>query len=256
MQVVICALAKNEHLYINEWVKHYIGLGIDHIYLYDNDNIDSPYIGNYIDRELQDKITIYNIRGMKSKYLQHYIYNNFYHEHTFEWVLFCDIDEFLFGIDNVHDFLKQHKFNKFNQIRVLWKLFGDDNTIERDMTIGVKDFFKEQKHDNRLEYQNKSFIRGGLNIIITSCHYVKGLKSCFPSGKECQSDKLEITNYTNEPIYIHHYMTKTLAEFIKQKLGRGDAVWDNRSINLDYFWRINNKTQEKIEYLKNIGLEK
>lgn len=255
MQVVICALAKNEHLYINEWVKHYINLGIDHIYLYDNDNEDSPYIGNYIDEKLKNKITIYNIRGMKSKYLQHYIYNNFYHEHTFDWVLFVDIDEFLMGIDDVHTFLSKDKFKNFEQIRVLWKLFGDDNVIKRDMSIGVKDFFKEQKHDNKLEYQNKSFIRGGLNIRIASCHYVKGLKSCFPSGKECQSSELEITDYENESIYVNHYMTKTLAEFVKQKLGRGDAVWDNRSIKLDYFWRINDKTEEKIQYLKNMGLE-
>lgn len=255
MQVVICALAKNEHLYINEWVKHYLDLGIDHIYLYDNDNQNSPYIGNCIDKSLRDKITIYDIRGMKSKYLQHYFYNSFYHEHTFDWVLFVDIDEFLMGIDNIHTFLNQVKFANYNQIRVLWKLFGDDDVVERDMSIGVKDFFKQQKHDNRLEYQNKSFIRGGLNIQITSCHYVKGLYSCFPSGRECQSNKLEIIDYTNETIYVHHYMTKTLAEFIKQKLGRGDAVWDNRSINLDYFWRVNDKTVEKLQYLKNMGLE-
>jgi len=255
MQVVVCALAKNEHLYINEWVKHYINLGVDHIYLYDNDNANSPYIGNYIDEKLSNKITIYNIRGIKKKYLQHDIYNSFYHRHIFDWVLFVDIDEFLMGIDNVHTFLSQDKFKNFKQIRVLWKLFGDDNIIERDMSIGVKDFFKEQKHDNKLEYQNKSFIRGGLNVRITSCHFVKGLKSCFPNGKECQSSELEITNYENENVYVNHYMTKTLAEFVKQKLNRGDAVWDNRSIKLDYFWQINDKTEEKIQYLKNMGLE-
>jgi hypothetical protein len=26
-------------------------------------------------------------------------------------------------------------------------------------------------------------------------------------------------------------------------------------IKLDYFWRINDKTEEKIQYLKNMGLE-
>lgn len=255
MQVVICAIAKNEHLYINEWVKHYLSLGIDHIYLYDNDNPNSKFIGNYIDKVLLDKITIYDIRGVKKPYLQHKVYNEFYHNHSFEWVLFVDIDEFLFGVNDVHTFLGQEKFRYFNQIRVLWKLYGDDNVVSRDMNIGVKDFFKEQKHDNKLEYQNKSFVRGGKNLEIHSCHYIKGLKSCFPSGRECQSEKIEITNYTNETIYINHYMTKTLSEFVNQKLNRGDAVWENRSIDLDYFWRINEKTQDKINYLKNMGLD-
>ena len=54
---------------------------------------------------------------------------------------------------------------------------------------------------------------------------------------------------------MFHYMTKTLSEFVKQKLNRGDAVWENRAINLDYYWRINRKTQDKIDYLKNMGLE-
>ena len=51
MRVVVCAMAKNEHLYINEWVSHYVKLGFDTIYLYDNDNLDSPYIGDYIDKK-------------------------------------------------------------------------------------------------------------------------------------------------------------------------------------------------------------
>ena len=56
MKVYVCALAKNEHLYINEWVKYYVGLGIDHIYLYDNDNLNSQFIGNYIDKDYLDKV--------------------------------------------------------------------------------------------------------------------------------------------------------------------------------------------------------
>ena len=64
MQVVVCALAKNEHLYINEWVAHYIKLGVDHIYIYDNDDLDKPSIKDYINKEYLDKITIKNIRGM------------------------------------------------------------------------------------------------------------------------------------------------------------------------------------------------
>ena len=45
-------------------------------------------------------------------------------------------------------------------------------------------------------------------------------------------------------------MTKTLSEFVKQKQGRGDAVHGN-VLDLDYFWKINKKTKEKIEWLNN-----
>lgn len=251
MRVVICCIAKNEHKYINEWVKYYVGLGIDHIYIYDNDNKNSKYIGDAISNEFKDKITIYDIRGYKAPYMQHSVYNTFYHKHKFDWVLFVDIDEFLVGVSDIHKLVN----NNYQQIRIKWKLFGDDNLIERDTSIPVHGFFNQEKHDNRLEYQNKSLVRGGLNIKIASCHYVKNLKSCFPSGKPCQSQQLNILNYGNESVFIYHYMTKTLSEFIKQKLNRGDAVWSNRKIDFGYFWRINDKTQEKLDYIKNLGLE-
>ena len=50
MRVYLCALAKNEHLYINEWVKHYIDMGFDKIFIYDNDDKDSKYIGDFFRR--------------------------------------------------------------------------------------------------------------------------------------------------------------------------------------------------------------
>ena len=255
MRVVVCALAKNEHLYINEWVKHYIDLGFSHIYLYDNDNPNSPYIGNFIDKTYADKITIYNIRGVKQKYLQHHVYNNFYHTHSFDWCLFCDIDEFLVGISNVIDFLNDYRLKNYAQIRIKWRLFGDDNKISRDVSKPVHGFFKNEIKGLELCNQSKSFIRGNLPCVdIHSCHYIKGLKSCYPSGKECQSNKIELIDYDDECVFMYHYMTKTLDEFIKQKLNRGDAVWETRSIDFSYFWRINEKTEEKLEYIKNMGL--
>ena len=61
MEVVICAMAKNEHKYINEWVAHYVKLGIDKIYLYDNDDLDKPFIGDFIDKKYLNKVVIKNI---------------------------------------------------------------------------------------------------------------------------------------------------------------------------------------------------
>ena len=49
-------------------------------------------------------------------------------------------------------------------------------------------------------------------------------------------------------------MTKTISEFVKQKMNRTDAVFGNRILDLNYFWRINKKTDEKLKYLKDMGL--
>ena len=271
MQVVICALAKNEHLYINEWVKHYVDLGVDKIYIYDNDDKTSPYIGSYINQKYAHNVVIKDIRGMRGTYMQHTIYTSFYRKYkgTFDYCLFCDIDEFLVGVDNIKTWLSNMKSP---QIRIKWKLFGDDNVIKRDTKIPVVDFFHEEvketltndlKRKNTLENQGKFILRGGIpNVCINSCHFgsldiygEKLIPSVLPSGKPCKSKTIIEEDYSEETIYLNHYMTKTLDEFIKQKLNRNDAVF-NKSLKLNYFWRINKKTPEKEKYLKDMGLEK
>lgn len=267
MQLVVCAMAKNEHLYINEWVNHYLKLGFDKIYLYDNDDLDKPFIGDYI--ENKDKVEIINIRGQKKEHLQHDIYTSFYNSHKFEWCLFCDIDEFLFGVDNIHSFLEQKKFAFAKQIRVKWKLFGDDNIIERDISKPVCDSFfheiksslmRDLKTKGNLEIQGKFFVRGCMpNVVIRSPHFASFytrnnvIPSVLPSGKPCYSKVAIYENYSQESVFLHHYMTKSLSEFVNQKLNRNDAVY-NQHIKLDYFWRINAKTPQKIEWLKERGL--
>lgn len=273
MQVVICALAKNEHKYINEWVKHYIDLGIDHIYIYDNDDLDKPYIGDFISSNFLNKCTIKNIRGQKKPKLQHDIYTGFYAKYgkTFDWCLFCDIDEFLFGITNFHSWLMQPQFRYTKQVRIKWKLFGDDDLIERDMSKGVVDTFhnevKSSLHRNlqqkgNLERQGKMLVRGGMsNVVIRSPHFASFgyrdnvIQSILPSGQPCYSKVVIEESYKNETIFLHHYMTKSLSEFVEQKLNRTDAVFGD-TLALDYYWRINTPTPQKYEYLKHLGLIK
>ncbi len=270
MRVVVCAIAKNEHLYINEWVKHYLDIGVDKVYIYDNDDKDSDFIGQYINRKYADRVVIYNYRGLKKEGLQNIAYTNFYinHRNTFDYCLYCDIDEFLMGVDNIKTWLATIKAP---QVRIKWRLFGDDDIIKRDTRIGVKDFFKnvitesltnDLKRKNNLENQGKFIIKGGLtDIYFPSVHYAKKITtdttqlSCLPSGKPCESGVEIKEDYSGETIFLNHYMTKTLDEFINQKLNRNDAVF-NKSLKLDYFWRINKKTQQKLDYLKEKGIIK
>ena len=240
MQVVLCAMAKNEHLYINDFVNHYLKLGFDKIYIYDNDEPNQKYIGDFIDNK--DKVEIVDIRGQRKEHLQHDIYTNFYNTHKFDWCLFCDIDEFLFGINEIHEFLSQDNFKDTQQIRIKWKLFGDDNLIERDMSKPVYEIFSHEiksslmrdlKTKGNLEHQGKSIVRGGLeNVVIRSPHFASMfyrdniLSSVLPSGKPCSSKVAIKEDYSNESVFLYHYMTKSLSEFVNQKLDRNDAVYN------------------------------
>ena len=102
MRVVVCAMAKNEHLYIKDWCNHYLKIGFDKIYIYDNDDLDAPSIKDYVPKS--DKIEIIDLRGVREECLLHHTFDNFYKTHKFDWCLFCDIDEFLSGVPNIHAF--------------------------------------------------------------------------------------------------------------------------------------------------------
>lgn len=271
MRVVICAMAKNEHKYINEWVNHYVKLNVDKIYLYDNDDEDSPFIGDFIDNK--SKVEIINLRGVHRDRLQHEVYTNFYNEYkdTFDWCFFCDIDEYLVGVKDIKFWLSMPQYRHANQIRIKWRLFGDDGLIRRDTSKTLMESFKKEVKTthtrdlvtkNNLERQGKAIVRGGLkNVIIQSPHFASYFRrenvipSVLPSGKPCWSKVVIKEDYSKEGIFINHYMTKTIEEFVDQKLNRTDAVFGDISLKLDYFWRINEKTQGKLMYLKQRGID-
>ena len=271
MKVFVCALAKNEHHYINEWVKYYLNLGIDKIFIFDNDDNDSPYIKDFIDKECLDKVRIINARGKHFNNIQGEYYTNFYNieKDNFDWCLFCDIDEFLVGVDNIKTFLSKPCFNLYEQVRIKWKLYGDSDLITRDMSKGVMETFtklakyslsRNLEHECNLKDQGKAIVKGHLKgVRFDSVHFASRgnriLNECLPSGRKCESGVGIIENYDNESVFFNHYMTKTLKEFIEQKMKRTDAVFGKREINLNYFWRINEKTQEKLDYLKSMGLD-
>ena len=77
MRCVVCALAKNENLYINEWCHHYFDIGFKKIYIFDNNDLDKPFIGDYIDKTIRNKVVIIDKKRilMEIIYLLPYIYH-------------------------------------------------------------------------------------------------------------------------------------------------------------------------------------
>ena len=264
MEIAVVAIAKNENDYINEWCHHYINLGFTHIYLYDNNDKETPFVGDFIDQELMSKITIIDYRGLGYRLLQQFCYRDCYYRHKFDWLLFCDIDEFLVGIDNIQEFLSQEKFNDFDQIKIQWQLFDDNDLIERDIKIPVVQAFTRLADYNIYHYRlmSKSIIRGGITGVMWSSVHVaslwgsKGLKNCLPSGKACNEAGLlddhikPFDDYSEETVFINHYITKTLKEFLDNKYLTQDPCFIGRTRTLNYFWKHNKRTPEKEAYIE------
>lgn len=254
---VICAIAKCENPYINEWVNWYYNLGFDHIYLFDNNDSSERYVGDFIEKK--DFVTIIPKNDIRQGGIQFKCYNEFYNKekNNFDWCLFCDIDEFLTGVENIHDLLKNSKFDGFFQICVPWTLFSDGNIIERDLSSSVVESFKEKSKNTWENDIVKSIVRGGLENVFMRNHFCgelqgdhKRIRSCLPSGTECTGEYHINEDSSNETVRLNHYKTKSLSEFLRIKVPRGDTL-EFRTIDMKYYWNVNDKTEEKLRYIEN-----
>lgn len=261
--IVVCALARHENLYINDWLRWWRGLGIDHFYIYDNNDVEDGPLDNVIDPSLYPDVTVVNIRGRHGPNMQHRVYEEFYRQYgkSFDWCFFVDVDEFLNGVTEVHEWLGNPRFGRFQAVRIQWKLFGDDDLIERDMRLPVWEAFTQESRNNATLMQTgKSVVRGRLpRFSCRSCHWMQScgvmLWACLPTGELCKNKHIITDRYTSE-IKLNHYRTKSLSEFMQQKFGRGDAMFSQRSIDLSYYFEQNTKTDAKVAWLKeHYGIE-
>ena len=96
-KVCICTIGKKENLYIREFVDYYKNLGINKIFLYDNneknDEKFETVIKDYIDIGL---VKIIDIRGKVAPQVQAIEDCRKKNYLKFDWLMFFDIDEFIF----------------------------------------------------------------------------------------------------------------------------------------------------------------
>ena len=88
--------------------------------------------------------------------------------------------------------------------------------------------------------------------------YLNFFITCSPSGKIIDSKAF----FNNPPDFkyalLRHYPTKTIEEYcVKLKKGRADLKLELNKQKLtdifnNYFFKINNKTKEKLNYIRNI----
>ena len=61
MNVALFCVFRNEHIYINEFIEHYLNLGFNHIYLIDNSSNDK--LDNMLNPKFKSDVSIIDIRS-------------------------------------------------------------------------------------------------------------------------------------------------------------------------------------------------
>ena len=285
LKTALICIAKMENAYIRDFVEYYHHLGITHIFLFDNNDIDGEQFTDVIDDYIREGyVDVINIRGATSMFsaynheysLQGTVYTFCYLTmcKSYDWVMALDIDEFLtFTDDNmtIDKYLSQDHFSDVNEIWINWMCYGDSGKIYPEPGVAVYDYLTEPIKDGhstwndpatgRLDNQNiKLILRTNLPIEYESPHIVKypdnyDFTVAIATGEHVIGCE-KYLNYSERIdfscAYIRHYVTKTISEWMQFKMQRGYPSYNNYYVAVypgAFFRHGNQWTIEKQEFI-------
>lgn len=248
-RISICGMFKNEGPFLKEWVEYYKIIGIDHLYLYNNNSEDNflDILQPYID---EGYITLVNwtknhaqIEGYKK------CFDTFRNET--QWLAFIDLDEFIVPrySENINEWIK--KYEKYPSILIYWKMFGTNGKMKHDYNKLVTEqytvcedgftkrwgkcifntdydiaYFNEKTHHYTCVYYRILGLRFRIVPVNVYKHFTIG------------AIHFRIfENYSKRTIQLNHYWCKAW-DYYEEKRRRTDVFFkDNPKKNLSYFYK-------------------
>lgn len=252
-KVLLCAIAKQENLYIKEWVDYHLNLGFDHITIYDNNNTGGERISDVVSGDMRVDVVDFRGKTQKSCETQVEAYNHCYRNASnYTWVLFIDIDEFLWFKDyaNVKTFLSQNWVRRANVIRFHWKCYSDGEQLRYE-DRPVMERFTQPCENAEVNFHTKQMYRTNLGSLrIVNVHYSTNVSYIFyPDGKPAPyTTSTKDSSVHDEVAHIKHYVTKSLEEYVRVKWARRCEGSSKTRLSMDFYFKYNKRTDEKVRY--------
>ena len=260
MNVALFCVFRNEHIYINEFIEHYLNLGFNHIYLIDNSSNDK--LDNILNPKFKSDVSIIDIRSENvidnfSDY-QIKLYTSLYNIFNFkyDWLAFFDIDEFLIlhKDNNIQEYLNRDIFKNVDQIHVNWIIFDDNDQLHYSPGSLIERFPRISKkfYDLYGPYANgvKSILRSNLDLKFLTMHTAisnteSKLITTDNDGNSSDEYYSSHRYASYEYAQLNHYITKSTEEYLTK----------NRHNQWDFYERyfqINEYTEEKAQMLEEL----
>lgn len=233
--LAVCAIAKNEGSYFEEWIEWHKRQGVEKFYIYDNESTDNtrevlaPYVASGL-------VEYTFFPGMRQ---QLPAYDDCLRRHRLDarWIAFIDLDEFIVPAKDgsIPKFLK--RMEKYPVVEVNWLIYGSGGAKEKHPGDVMKRFRRHAHPDHPLNRHVKSIVDPRRVYNLIGCH--EAARIC---GRPVDSDGQRILrNFRyrapkQDVIRINHYPVKSYEEFLaKRERGRARTLTQR---NLDYFERF------------------
>lgn len=231
--LAICAIAKDEGCYLEEWIEWHRKMGVEKFYIYDNGSTDSTreVLQPYIDSGVVD------YRYFPGQKKQIAAYDDCIDRHRFDtrWLAFIDIDEFIVPLKDptVADFLK--RFEGFPAVEINWLIYGSNGQLTKTSEPVMERFIRHSKGDEILNRHVKSIVNPRRVYNMIGCHEAARIdgKAADSHGETIRRNFRERTPQ-QDVIRINHYAVKSREEFV-EKQNRGRASGKQRPVPDSYF---------------------
>jgi Glycosyltransferase family 92 len=247
-KLAICAIAKNEHLGLREWVAYHRVVGVEHFYIYDNDS-QIPVAKTLAKEIASGYVTCVPFPGLSQQMPSYTDCLRRFGDDN-KWIAFIDCDEFLVPkqTDNIVDVLEMYPFSHHVAgLQVNWVLFGSSGHLTPPDGLIIENYTQSTGKDWADNLHTKAIVMPQYTIRAGSNpHYFSYKQGYFSIGENQQL----VTNafsavHCNEWLQINHYTTKSLQEFeTKLAKGRADAA-HLAGTNMDNFHKLNAGCTEK-----------
>lgn len=267
MSTCIFTIIKNEHDYLDEFIKYSIGIGIDRIIIAEDDGSLSHK--KITDRYPSDKVSLIKIddcfenerdlrsmlkdRSRLSKMQNRYVQRGlgYVKEHyNYDWCFIIDIDEYLtFGekYENINDVMKD--FDGYDAVMIYYENYGANGLVRKP---SYKDKGILETYTSKCEFPKRDGKRFNTKCAYNMNTYTNNsyrfVHCPNPKINYCKTDFSKDEKIpTYERLYIRHYITKSFEEYVWKLKIRG--MFFNGHRRLEDFFDMNTDMADRKDEL-------
>lgn len=220
---VVCAIAKNEDDFVEEWVKYHLSIGFEHIYIYDNNSAVpvSKILSNYIDANL---VSVIDFPRADDQQRAAYVDALQKYGEQCRWMAFIDIDEFIVPkkTNDIRDLLDG--YCDYGGLAIHWKVMGSCGHKKRPVGGVIKNYTSVVCYDNHI----KSIVQPSKVTKVFTPHSFGYKNGCFCVNEDAVPVVAHQSYHVSRTVWINHYYYKSFEDF-NEKLKRGCATGTDRN---------------------------
>ncbi len=223
--LALCAIAKDEDKYLQEWIHYHVLIGVERFIIYDNGSA-TPIQETLAGHVRTGLVTVIPFRG---KDRQIPAYDHCLHEFgsNFRWIGFLDLDEFLVLKDTQDARILLSEYEDFGGLAVNWVMFGSSGHVTSPKGLQIENYVLRRPSP---DLHVKSIVQPRHATAARNAH-----QFLYKPARYCvNADRLPVggslSYAASRRIQINHYWCRSQQDYAaKLQRGRADVSALNES---------------------------